>query len=89
MKTALIKMVIYEVDPLSCPKCGGRMRIVSFIEQDEVIRRILTHCGLWKDPPVRPPPMPATSRISENPIIEETIDDIPDYSFFSDICYDD
>lgn len=85
---ALIKMV-YEVNPLSCPKCGGRMRIVSFIEQDEVIRRILTHCGLWKDPPVRPPPMPVTSRISSPPITEETIDEIPDYSFFSDIYYED
>ena len=74
----LIKMV-YEVDPLVCPKCGRKMKIISFIEQDEVIRRILTHCGLWKDPPVRPPPMSATSRISAAPVTEETIDDIPDY----------
>jgi len=29
---ALIKCV-YEVDPLKCPKCGGEMKIVAFIEE--------------------------------------------------------
>ena len=29
MWAALIKMV-YEVDPLICPKCGGTMKIISF-----------------------------------------------------------
>ncbi len=38
---------IYEVDPLTCPKCQGRMRIISFIEDDEIIQRILKHLGLW------------------------------------------
>jgi hypothetical protein len=52
---ALIKCV-YEVDPLKCAKCGGEMRIVSFIEEKVVIEKILKHCGLWKEPPIRPPP---------------------------------
>jgi hypothetical protein len=43
---ALIKCV-YEVDPLKCPKCGGEMRIISFIEEDVVTEKILRHCGLW------------------------------------------
>jgi hypothetical protein len=38
---ALIKCV-YEVDPLKCPKCGGEMRIVSFIDEDAVIEKIVT-----------------------------------------------
>ena len=44
---ALIKQV-YEIDPLSCPNCGGEMKVISFIErsQSEVIERILRHCGL-------------------------------------------
>jgi hypothetical protein len=44
----LIKRV-YEVDPLSCPRCGGQMKVVAFIEppQRGVIERILRHCGLW------------------------------------------
>ena len=43
---------IYEVDPLECAKCGGEMKIVSFIERDQkpVIERILRHCGLWQGP---------------------------------------
>ena len=50
---------IYHVDPLLCPKCGGTMKIIAFVEarQDDVIRKILEHCGLWRDPP-DPPPRP-------------------------------
>ena len=31
-----------------CPKCGGQMKIISFIErqQSEVIEKILRHCRL-------------------------------------------
>jgi hypothetical protein len=46
---------IYEVDPLICPKCKGIMRIISFIEDAQVIRDILTHLGLWLVRS-RPPP---------------------------------
>ncbi len=55
---ALIKRV-WEVDPLLCPKCGGTMAIVSFIEkrdQADVIEKILKHCGLWHQPTSRAPP---------------------------------
>jgi hypothetical protein len=54
---ALIKQV-YETDPLVCPKCGGEMKIISFIErhQSEVIEKILRHCGLWEEAPARGPP---------------------------------
>jgi len=33
---------IYEVDPLVCPKCKGIIRIISFIEDQKVIRDSLT-----------------------------------------------
>ena len=46
---------IYEVDPLTCPECQGRMRIISFIEYQDVIRKIVKHLGLW-DVKTRPPP---------------------------------
>jgi hypothetical protein len=55
---ALVKRV-WEVDPLLCPKCGGTMAIVSFIEkrdQADIIERILKHCGLWDRPASRAPP---------------------------------
>lgn len=51
---------VFETDPLLCPSCGGTMRIVSFIEEEAVIYRILRHLGLLgRDQPerhVRGPP---------------------------------
>ncbi len=53
----LIKRV-YEIDPLACPECGGRMQVIAFIEppQGEVIEKILRHCGLWCPSSPRAPP---------------------------------
>jgi len=46
---------IYEVDPLIYPKCQGPMRIISFIEELNVVGKILRHLDLWDirnhDPP--------------------------------------
>ncbi len=50
---------VYESDPLTCPKCQGEMRIIAFIDQSDVIKKILQHLGLWEDshaPPERSPP---------------------------------
>jgi hypothetical protein len=54
---------IYEVNPLVCPKCQGPMRVISAIDDRQVIRAILEHLGLWlvrsrpppkiHDPPIR------------------------------------
>ena len=38
---------VYEVDPLECPRCSARMRVISFITDPAVVRRILEHLGLW------------------------------------------
>ena len=52
-------ILIYEVDPLICPKCQGEMRIVAFIEDKAVIKKILKHLSLCEtrnhDPPARNP----------------------------------
>jgi len=40
----LIKKV-WEVDPLLCPKCQHEMRIVSLINDAQIIERILRHVG--------------------------------------------
>jgi hypothetical protein len=40
---------IYEVDPLTCPKCQSSMKIIAFIEQEEVVKKILKHVGLCLD----------------------------------------
>ena len=39
---------IYEVDPLTCPKCSGAMRVISFIEDEEVIKKILNTWAFGK-----------------------------------------
>jgi hypothetical protein len=48
---------IYQVGPLLCPKCQGIMKIISFIEEPDIIRNILVHLDLWDirnhDPPVK------------------------------------
>ncbi len=46
---------IYEVDPLCCPACSGKMKIISIIDRVEVIEKILRHLDLW-DRKARPPP---------------------------------
>ena len=63
IRWAMLIQRIYQVDPLRCPKCGGAMKIIAFIEarQDDVIRKILQHCGLWHDPPSRAPPKQSPS----------------------------
>jgi len=47
---------VYEVDPLLCPSCGGRMRIISFIEEPKTIDRIIRHLELTFEAERPPPP---------------------------------
>ncbi|MEW6186400.1 MAG: hypothetical protein AB1585_11760 [Thermodesulfobacteriota bacterium] len=37
-----------KVDPLTCPKCQGLMRIIIIIEDQETSNNILLHLGLWQ-----------------------------------------
>ena len=55
-----------QVDPLVCPKCQGVMRIISFIEDQQVIRDILQHLGLWLVRSRPPPKMRAAITLSES-----------------------
>jgi hypothetical protein len=40
---------IYEVDPLVCPKCGATMRIIAFVIERRVIRRVVRHLAVGTD----------------------------------------
>ena len=42
---------VYEVDVLACTACGGRMRVIAFLEDPAVVRQILDHLGLPSTPP--------------------------------------
>lgn len=47
----------YEVSPLLCPQCGGRMRLIAFITDYQAVDRIINHLKLTfvadKPPPAR------------------------------------
>jgi hypothetical protein len=70
---------IYEVDPLTCPQCQGIMRVISIIEDQIVINKILRHLDLWQTNQ-RPPPKPKALEIqidysdSQLTFYEEAID---------------
>jgi len=82
---------IYEVDPLICPKCKGAMKIISFIDQPEVIKAILRHLNLWgfdrelsrtvtqKRPPPKTKPPPSEYYADEQIPSYDYAD--PDYPF--------
>jgi len=40
---------VWEVDPLTCPKCTAEMKIISFIYKKMVIKKILTHLNIFEE----------------------------------------
>jgi len=55
---AMIRKV-YEVDPLTCPRCGGAMRVVAFLTEHAVVDRIINHLKLTFVADRPPPPQAA------------------------------
>ena len=49
---------VFRRDVLECPECGGRMRLVAFISDEKICRKILDRLGLPSRAPPRgrPPP---------------------------------
>lgn len=37
---------VYEVEPLLCPHCGGRMKVIAFLTKYAVVDRIISHLQL-------------------------------------------
>ena len=72
---ALLKRV-WGVDALKCPKCGGRMHVVSVITSPSSIRRILEHLGLHEEPRPPPPTEPEV-RYEPDPDYVPFQDDVP------------
>ena len=44
---AMIKR-IYEIDPLACSKCGGKMKIIAFLQQEKEINKLCENLGYPK-----------------------------------------
>ncbi|HPW18985.1 MAG TPA: hypothetical protein PLP83_11505 [Candidatus Aminicenantes bacterium] len=54
---------VYEVDPLICPRCGGRMTVVAFLTDYAVVDRIIRHLELTFVAD-KPPPAYALERVA-------------------------
>jgi hypothetical protein len=53
---------IYEVDPLTCPRCDSSMKLLAFITEYTVINKILGHRN-QNPPQPRAPPNTRTARV--------------------------
>ena len=59
------------LDVLACPRCGGRFRLIAFIEDPAVIQRILRHRGLPTEmPEARPARAPPEFLLREAPVTQ-------------------
>ena len=81
-----VSLFPWEVDPLECPKCHGEMKIISFITEKPVIRKILEHLGLWREEHM-PPPNKASPETETDVEIKEVVyepcdDGWPEYEDF-------
>jgi hypothetical protein len=52
-------------DVLVCTHCGGNRRLLTFLTDQNVIRKILRHLGLPAEPPALAPPRPPPGRTVE------------------------
>jgi len=48
---ARLMQKVYEVDPLACVNCGSNVRFSAFIDDVDVVERILKHLKVWDPQP--------------------------------------
>ena len=60
---------VFQADPLTCGKCGGKLKIVAYLHDQVAISKILDHLGL--SPPQDPKPPPAVSEVVRVPVDDE------------------
>ena len=76
---------IYEVDPLTCPKCSGKMKVISVIEDEDIIKKILKYLGLWpveslkveREKKARPPPKTRAAPVRTDTLIDDSFSQLP------------
>jgi len=54
---------VYEVDPMLCPRCGGQMKVISFLTDWAVADRIINHLKLTFVADRPPPPQIAYQEV--------------------------
>ena len=60
---------VFHADPLTCRKCGGKLKIVAYLHDTVAIKQILDYLGL--NPPEEPKPPPAVHEVVRVPVDEE------------------
>jgi hypothetical protein len=86
---------IFLIDVMCCPQCNSEMKIISFIQNQPTIKKILDHLDLRSN---HDPPVPKTPPILNNQdiVFEDYIPSVDDYirdpdpeMFYPDPVYDD
>ena len=54
-------MKIHKVGSLTCPQCRGDIRIIAFIEDHKIVKKILDHLDIYEFGKKRAPPKIDTS----------------------------
>jgi hypothetical protein len=70
---------IYEIDPLTCPKCKGRMCIIAFIDDADVVKKILKDLGLWVQK-ARSPPKANSPQTASEYYIDYSTSQLPEFT---------
>ena len=60
---------MFHADPLTCRKCGAKLKIVAYLHDTVAIKQILDHLGL--SPPEEPKPPPVPREVVRVPLNEE------------------
>jgi hypothetical protein len=60
---------VYDVDPLTCRKCGGKLKVIAYLHDQTAVHKILDHLGL--SPPEEPKPPPRTREVVPVPVDDE------------------
>ena len=70
-------------------KCSAKMKVISVIEDEELIKKILKHLSLWEVKPRPPPRMSKAQPLSTEPHIDYSDSQVPpsDNGFYVDPIY--
>jgi len=60
---------VFHADPLTCRKCGGKLKVVAYLHDQVAIKQVLAHLGL--SPPEEPKPPPAVHEVVRVPVDPE------------------
>jgi len=71
---AALNSILFGIDVLARPRCGGRFRLIALIEEASVIERILRHLHLPTEIPTprpgRAPPLPGAGPFNQDTDVE-------------------